>query len=242
MVIKSNLDHLYLQVIDEIKRNVESGKYKEKEMLPSEFQLSKELKVSREVLSEALRILEEDNILIRRHGIGLFVTPQPIMSSGIEDLNSVTAMIEESGKSAGTQYLSTEIIIPTEDEQEKFKSNKFDKLVKIERIRTADGDPVVFCIDKVPEELMPLEHLYQEESMFKLMKDHAQKQITHAIAHIEPVNYHERIYNILNCRPEQSLLLIKQMHYTAENEPIMYSLNYFRSDMFSFHVLRKSSK
>jgi len=242
VVIKSDQDHLFLEVIDEIKRNIESCKYKEKEILPSEFQLSKELDVSRDVLSEALRILEEDNVLVRRHGIGLFVNPQPIMSSGIEELSSVTAMIEQSGKFAGTQYLSTEIIVPTEDERTKFKSNKLDKLVKVERIRTADGEPVVFCIDKIPEKLMPLEHLYQEESMFKLMKDYTQKPITYAVAHIEPVSYHERIYNILDCRPEQSLLLVKQMHYTAEDEPIMYSLNYFRSDMFSFHVLRKSNK
>lgn len=242
MVIKSDQDHLFLQVIDEIKRNIESGKYKEKEILPSEFQLSKELDVSREVLSEALRILEEDNVLVRRHGIGLFVNPQPIMSSGIEELSSITAMIEQSGKRAGTQYLSTEMIVPTEDERVKFASNTLDTLVKVERIRTADGEPVVFCIDKVPERLMPLEHLYQEESMFKLMKDYAKKPITYAVAQIEPVSYHERIYNILDCRPEQSLLLVKQMHYTAEEEPIMYSSNYFRSDMFSFNVVRKLGK
>lgn len=242
MVIESDQDHLFLQIIDEIKRKIESGIYKEKEILPSEFQLSKELNVSRDVLSEALRILEEDNVLVRRHGIGLFVNPQPIMSSGIEELSSVTAMIEQSGKSAGTQYLSTEIIVPTEDERVKFKTNKFDKLVKVERIRTADGEPVVFCIDKIPETLMPLEHLYQEESMFKLMKDYAKKPISHAMAQIEPVSYHERIYNILNCRPEQSLLLVKQMHYTAKDEPIMYSSNYFRSDMFSFNVFRKISE
>ncbi|HLQ97383.1 MAG TPA: GntR family transcriptional regulator [Candidatus Dormibacteraeota bacterium] len=242
MVIDSDQDHLFLQVIDEIKRKIESGKYKEKEILPSEFQLSKELDVSRDVLSEALRILEEDNVLVRRHGIGLFVNPQPMMSSGIEELSSVTAMIEQSGKLAGTQYLSTDVIVPTEDERLKFKSNEFDKLVKVERIRTADGEPVVFCIDKIPEILMPLEHLYQEESMFKLMKDYAEKTISYAHAQIEPISYHERIYNILDCRPEQSLLLVKQMHYTAEDEPIMFSSNYFRADMFSFNVLRKISQ
>lgn len=235
----SDQDHLFLQVIDAIKRNIENGKYREKDILPSEFQLSKELNVSREILNEALRILEEDNVLVRRHGIGLFVNPQPIVTSGIEELSSITAMIEQSGKVAGTQYLSTDIIEPTEDERAKFKSNDLKKLVKVERIRTADGEPAVLCIDKIPEILMPLEHLYQEQSMFKLMKDYAKKPINYAVAQIEPISYHERIYNILDCRPEQSLLLVKQMHYTEDDEAIMYSSNYFRPDMFSFNVLRK---
>src|SRR5690625_3811588 len=148
-VVDYDQDHLFLQVIDEIKRKIESGKYKEKEMLPSEFQLSKGLEVSRDVLSEALRILEEDNVLVRRHGIGLFVNPQPMMSSGIEELSSVTAMIEQSGKLAGTQYLSTDVIVPTEDERLKFKSNEFDKLLKVDGIRTEAVELVVLCIAKL---------------------------------------------------------------------------------------------
>lgn len=236
---KSDSDHLYLEVVDEIKRGIESGQYKEKDKLPSDFQLSKTYGVSRAVVIEALHILEEENIITKRHGVGNFVNSRPILSSGIEELNSVTKMIEQSGKKAGVQYLSTEIIIPSEDEREKFNSNEDDKLVKIERIRTADGEPVIFCIDKVPEKILPLEYLYKEDSIFKLMEDYAQKPIAYAVAHIEPVNFHERIYELLNCPPDQSLLLLKHMHYTAEDEPILYSANFFRPDVFSFHVLRK---
>lgn len=239
MVIKSDSDHLYLEVVEEIKRGIESGEYKEREKLPSDFQLSRNLGVSRAILTKALHILEEDNIVIKRHGVGTFVNPRPILSSGIEELNSVTKMIEQSGKKAGVQYLSTEIIIPSDDEQKKFKIDKNDKLVQIERVRTADDEPVVFCIDKVPEKMLPLEHLYKEESIFKLMEDYANKSIAYAVAHIEPVNFNERIYQVLNCPPEQSLLLLKQMHYTSDDEPVLYSANFFRPDIFSFHVLRK---
>src|SRR5690625_5883777 len=130
-VIDSDQDHLFLQVIDEIKRKIESGKYKEKEILPSEFQLSKELDVSRDVLSEALRILEEDNVLVRRHGIGLFVNPQPMISSGIEELSSVTAMIVHSGKYAGTKYLSIVIILTIIDSRVNLTTNTYVLLLYI---------------------------------------------------------------------------------------------------------------
>ncbi|MFP3490059.1 GntR family transcriptional regulator, partial [Staphylococcus sp. SIMBA_130] len=35
------------------------------------------------------------------------------------------------------------------------------------------------------------------------------------------------------------LLLLRQIHYTSKDEAILYAANYFRSDVFSFHVLRK---
>lgn len=237
--IKMDSRHLYLQVIDEITRDIESGKFKEREKLPSEYQLSKQLGVSRATLREALRILEEDNIVTRRHGVGTFVNSKPIYSSGIEELKSVTYMIEQSGKAAGSQYLSTEIVEATDEDKAKFSPKTINKLAKIERVRTADGDPVVFCIDKIPDNLIPVERVHEEDSIFGILENHANKRIAYAVTYIEPISYHERIYTILNCLPDQPILLLKQVHYTSDDEAVLYSANYFRSDVFSFHVLRK---
>src|SRR5690625_1504067 len=101
MSIRPDSRHLYLQVIDQLKQDIKDGTYKEREKLPSEYELSKLLGVSRATLREALRVMEEENILFRKHGVGTFVNPKPIFSSGIEQLKSVTAMIENSGKRAG---------------------------------------------------------------------------------------------------------------------------------------------
>lgn len=239
MSIKTDSRHLYLQVIEEIKRDIQQETYKEKEKLPSEFQLSKQLGVSRATLREALRILEEENVVTRKHGVGTFVNPKPIYSSGIEQLNSVTSMIRNSGKTPGSQYLSTELLEPMEEDKQKFSPKEIFMLAQIERVRTADNEPVVFCIDKIPEGIIPLDRVHKNDSLFKLIEEYSHKRIAYAVTYIEPIGYNDRIYEILNCDPEQSLLLLKQMHYTDEDEPVLYSANYFRSDVFSFHVLRK---
>ncbi|QDP40238.1 GntR family transcriptional regulator [Radiobacillus deserti] len=239
MSIKADTRHLYLQVIDQMKKDIEVGVYKEKEKLPSEFELSKKLGVSRATLREALRLLEEDNIVTRRHGVGTFVNSKPIFSSGIEQLNSVTDMIVQSGRKPGSQYLSTEVVTPTEDDKDRFSPKQINSLAKIERVRTADGQPVVYCIDKVDESLIPLEQVHNQDSIFQILEDYSNKEISYAVTYIEPVGYHEIISPVLNCEPDQSLLLLKQMHYTEDDEPVLYSSNYFRSDVFSFYVLRK---
>ncbi|MBS2969043.1 GntR family transcriptional regulator [Metabacillus sp. KIGAM252] len=239
MSIKSDNRHLYLQVIDRIKEDIKKGVYKEKEKLPSEFDLAKNLGVSRATLREALRILEEENVVIRRHGVGTFVNSVPLFSSGIEQLNSVTAMIMQGGKAPGTIFLSSSIVGPTDEDAQRFGIADDEEIFQMERVRTANGEPVVYCLDKIPGKLLPKDLIHDSESLFDLLEKKTDSIIGHAITAIEPIGYHDKISPLLNCDPETALLLLKQMHYDLQDRAVLYSLNYFRADMFSFHVVRK---
>lgn len=235
---QSNKDNKHLEIADKIKHNIKTGEYKEGQQLPSEFELSKKLNVSRTILKETLRMLEEENIIMHRYGVGTFINPKPLLSSGIEELTSVTDTIVQSNKIPGSQYLSTEVVLATVDEKEAFLPYEIKTMLKMERIRTANDEPVVFCVDKIPENLIPPQDIYKEQSMLKLLEIYAKKTVSYAITYIEPIGYHERIYGFLNCDPQQPILLLKQIHYTEFDEPVLYSNNYFRPDMFSFHVVR----
>ncbi|GIO22023.1 GntR family transcriptional regulator [Oceanobacillus sp. J11TS1] len=239
MSIRGDARHLYLQVIDQIKQGIDDGVYQEDEKLPSEYELSKKLGVSRATLREALRMLEEDNIVTKRHGVGTFVNAKAVFQAGIEELRSVTSMIEQSGKKPGAHYISTDVLEAGEKDKALFNQPALEHVTAIERIRTADNEPVVFCIDKIPTSYISIEKLLEKDSIFTTIEMTAGKKISYAVTNIEPVIYHERIYNILQCAPDQPLLLLKQMHYTSEDEAVLYSANYFRADKFSFHVVRK---
>ncbi|RLQ95685.1 GntR family transcriptional regulator [Falsibacillus albus] len=239
MTIKSDSRHLYLQVIDRIKKDIEAGIYREKEKLPSEFDLAKQLGVSRATLREALRILEEENVIIRRHGVGTFVNAKPLFTSGIEQLNSVTNMIKQAGMEPGTIFLSSSTQGPTEDDVRRFSCGMDEEMVVIERVRTASGEPVVYCTDKVPGSVFPGDFTHEDGSIFTFFEQEGKRKITHAVAQIEPIGYHEKISPILECDPETALLVLKQLHFDENDEPILYSVNYFKADKFSFQVLRK---
>ncbi|MFP3665428.1 GntR family transcriptional regulator [Priestia sp. SIMBA_032] len=239
MSIRADNRHLYLQVIDKIKQNIEKGIFKEKERLPSEFDLSKQLGVSRATLREALRILEEENIIVRRHGVGTFVNTKPTFLSGIEQLNSITHMIEQAGMKAGTIFLSSQIQELSENDLTRFACGEDEQILFVERVRTANGEPVVYCMDKVPQKILPENFEYKQESLLEILEKQAGKHISYAVANIEPLGYHEKVSPLLQCEPETALLVLKQMHYDQYDEPILYSINYFKADQFSFQVLRK---
>ena len=240
MSIKADHRHLYLQVIDRLKSDIDKGVYQENEKLPSEFELSKTLGVSRATLREALRLLEEENVIVRRHGVGTFVNPKPLFTSGIEQLSSISTMIEQAGMEPGTIFMSATEDAPTEDDAVRFQSDIDDNVITIERVRTADGEPVVYCIDKVPANYLPQEFLSNENvSIFSALEQNGHIRVAYAVTFIDPVGYHEQVSPILNCGPETALLVLKQLHYDDNDRVVLFSKNYFRADKFSFHVVRK---
>ncbi|WP_332648263.1 GntR family transcriptional regulator [Lysinibacillus sp. 54212] len=240
MSIKTDHRHLYLQVIDRLKSDIEKGVFHENEKLPSEFELSKSLGVSRATLREALRLLEEENVIVRRHGVGTFVNPKPLFTSGIEHLSSISSMIENAGMEPGTIFINATENKPTEDDINRFQSDIDDNVIKIERVRTADGEPVVYCIDKVPASYLPKQFISnQDVSIFSALEKSGAIRVAYAITYIDPIGYHEHVSPILKCGPETALLILKQLHYDENDQVVLYSKNYFRADKFSFHVVRK---
>lgn len=239
MSVKPDQRHLYLQVIDRLKKSIEEGTYGVKGQLPSEYDLAKQLGVSRATLREALRVLEEENVIVRRHGVGTFVNAKPLLNSGIEQLHSVTGMLKKAGMRPGTIFLNSTDIGSTEEDQRRFHIPSSEELVMIERVRTANGEPIVYCLDKIPKSILAEPFDHSQDSIFHLLEEKSNRKIAYAVSEIEPIGYHEKISPILNCDPETALLLLKQLHFDENDRPVLYSVNYFRADAFRFHVVRK---
>jgi len=240
MVVKTDQRHLYVQVIERLKEDIDSGVFKENEKFPSEFELARTLGVSRATLREALRVLEEEKVIVRKHGVGTFVNPRPLFSSGIEQLSSVSSMICDAGMVPGTIFMEVHENLPNDEMIGKFDCDANDSLVTIKRVRTADGEPVVYCIDHVlSKNLDAGSDVILNESIFDLIEKSGRIRIVQAVANIEPVGYDDEASSILRCGVDIPLLVLLQHHYSEEGEMVLYSKNYFRADKFSFHVVRK---
>jgi len=229
------------KTLSRFRKDIERDVYPPNEKLHPLYELASTYHASRTTMEAVIEQLVEENMVTRRLGNGVFVNPKPIYSSGIEELGSVSEMIRSAGKVPGTQFVAAEVVKPSVSDLTNFNSLDVQALARIERVRTADGEPVVYCIDKVDQALVPIGSLHSEGSIFELIENYIGKRIHYAKTYIEPIGFHETISAILNCRPDQSLLLLRQMHYTKDHEPILHSANYFKSDAFQFHVLRKRS-
>ncbi|WP_026675168.1 GntR family transcriptional regulator [Alkalihalobacterium bogoriense] len=231
----------YVLVIEQIKGKISNGEWETGERLPSETDLAKELRVSRNTVREALRILEEENIIIRRHGVGTFVNQKSVFSGGIEELFSITEMIEREGKKPGTKLLFSGFVDPHSDDVEELQLQEKEKVLLVKRLRTADGVPLVYCVDKISANLLKEDYEFSEESMLHSLQEEAGITISYARADIKTLGYHDEISKILECGPDTPLLILRQVHYDLADRPILYSLNFFKSDQITFNVYRKRS-
>ena len=153
----ASISQHYLKVIDHLKQDIESEVFKENDRLPSDLELAQKYNVTRTTLRKALNVLEDERFLIRRHGVGLFINPKPLFTSGIEQLSSVSAMIRNAGMEPGTIFVDVLDTDPADDCIAKFDCSDDDKIVTLKRVRTADGDPVVYCIDNLQAKYLPVE-------------------------------------------------------------------------------------
>lgn len=227
-------------ITEQIKQDIKDGKLTRGQQLPSEKQFAQTLNVSRATLREALRILEEENIVTRKHGVGTFINQQPVFKSGIEELQSMTNMIKSENKQPGTEVLSSKYVYADADDCKNLQMAQNDRVLRIKRVRTADGHPLVYCIDKIPEHLLHRENHLLGGSLFSFLEEQ-NIMISYAKADIQTISYDEEISTSLQCGADTPLLILQQLHYSVNDQPVLHSTNYFRSDRFSFSVLRKRS-
>src|SRR5918996_4169366 len=89
----------------QLRQAITGGTFRPGSQLPTEAELCEMLGVSRTVVREAMRVLEDDGLVTRRQGVGTFVRNHPI----IKNLNfnfGITEMIESAGLKSGTTHLA----------------------------------------------------------------------------------------------------------------------------------------
>ena len=68
---------LYLQIVDQIKQLVATGRLQPGEQLPTIWQLAVDLGVNRNTVAHAYKELDREGVICTRPGLGSFVPDQP---------------------------------------------------------------------------------------------------------------------------------------------------------------------
>lgn len=209
--------------------------------LPTEAELMEMLGVSRYIVREALALLEQDRIIYKRQGKGTFVYKRPVeIESGLEKLESITEIIEKFGYEPGTKWVDISEDVPTRDMITKLKLKPGENVVTFKRIRTASRKVAAYCVDTVrksafgdavPEEI-------NHESMFRYLKERCGFEAEYAVTEIIPTFATEDMRELIKTGPNQLFILLHQVHYDKEGNPVIYSMDYFNPQVFRFRVNR----
>ena len=226
----------------ELRQAIARGTFRPGTQLPTEAELCQMLGVSRTVVREALRVLEEDGLVARRHGVGTFVRDRPIL----KNLNfnfGITEMIESAGSISGTSHLAIRSETADREIAEQLRVAPDTPVVTVERVRTADGRPVVYSLDTLPEAVLRRAEvdpqLFLTQSIYNILQTSLGQVIEYGIARLLPMIAPDFVAEKLELPPSALALYIVQTDYSPEDQPVVYSREYHLPDAFDFIVWRR---
>ncbi|WP_313755758.1 GntR family transcriptional regulator [Tissierella sp.] len=231
---------LYLQARDAI-LNIIDNSTEFMAKLPSEQELSERLGVSRNTIREALKSLENEGFIAPRHGVGTFIIrDSKNIKSNIAVLDSFTKIITNHGYTPGTKSLHHDKRIVPKDLAHKLNIDESSNVLYIDRVRTADGNPVIYVEDYITyiDNMLEKFNCSKTESIFEFLKSFDIK-ISFSSCNIYAVISNEKLQEKLSLKEPKALLHLEQIHYSTKGIPVMYSDSYFLSNKFDFNLVRK---
>ncbi len=145
--------------------------------------------------------------------------------------------MELKGLKPSTNVIRLEIV-KTQGELAEIFEDPQTELFRLERVRYADGQPVVVVTSYIPCSLAPglmsddLEHT----SLYELLETKYGLEISHASRVLEAVNVSAEDIKLLGTEPKAAVHLIRTTAYLDNNEPFEYSIARYRGDNNSFTV------
>jgi GntR family transcriptional regulator len=205
--------------------------------LPTEAELMERFGVSRTTVREAVNELVRNGLVRRRSGSGTFVAQQPIE----QELKRLTGFVEDMRalQLEPTAEVVTRKEVPADNlVAERLALEPGEKVMLIERVRLANGEPLSFDVTYLPLEIgrrMAQENLVVYP-IFELLEAKYGIALGEADYRIEAANASGRIARYLKVKPNDALLLIERTTYAAAGMPVDYERLHYRGDRVRYRL------
>ena len=211
------------------------------QLLP-EPELAKQLGVSRATLREVLRSFADRGLLVRRQGVGTFVTSRiPILETGLEVLESLERMADRLDLQTEVTYLDIEERFATSVEKQGLACESPLRVLTVIRVITVEGEPVAYLVDVVPLTYLRSAELASKfkGSVLDILLENGKPVLATSRTEIVAVGATVEVAQRLGIEPGTALLKLVAQLYSYDEQVVDYSVSYFVPGHFKFHVMRQ---
>jgi len=227
---------LHQQLYDFLRAKIRSGEWKESQMIPAEPELINQYGVSRIVVRQVLNRLVSEGLIFRQQGRGSFVSERRL-EEGLSRIISFTEDMHQRGLTPKTRVLFKGLLPAHEDISEHLGIQPGEELVRIERLRLANDEPMSIEDSYLVQRYFP-GILDEDFALVPLRQTLQQKfgvQITRARQVIRAVQATAEQARLLTTPAKAPLLLIERVSFSGQNQPIEFLRIYYRGDRYSLY-------
>lgn len=226
---------LYIQIAEGLIGQIESGELPPGERLPAERELSEDLGVNRMTLRRALRVLETQGLIVRKHGIGTYVAKHKI-DRQMDAVFRFTTGMQRRGYTPGARLISLDEVMVDAALARELAVPISSLAYRILRLRSINQEPVLLESYTIPTQRFPDLERYNLEnrSLYEIMESEYGVSIARARQSFEPVVASAFEAGLLEIEEGDPLMLEKRISFDEHDRPIEYGKDRYRGDRFRF--------
>lgn len=213
--------------------------------IPSEMEMAHRFGISRETWRNSLELLRREGIIYSKHGAGTYLLEsQRKIDNDLSQLRSLSDTIRQAGIREGDSNITVDTLIPSEEIAKDLRCAPGETVVRIYRVRYSETHGIIstslnYLPNHLADELEP-EHL--PPSIFQYFESKKGVYITRSSTSIVIPPQDDLLARDLRECAGAPVISLRQLHFDARGNPVMFSVDYLRCDLFSFSVTRIREK
>jgi GntR family transcriptional regulator len=228
---------LYHQIKQILRSAIERGLYRPGDRLPTEQELMQTYGVSRITVRQALNELEDEGLVVRRHGKGTYVAEQRVEQNLIRLTDFVEDM-ELAGLEPASRLLAFRRSEAGPEVAEALGLAEGEEVVQVERLRLANGRPIAYDVTWLPCRfgLLLSEGELSRETIYHILESRYGILIEAGTFFISAANATPEQARLLEVPIGAALLLIRRLSCTGGDVPVYLQDRYYRPDRVSYRL------
>lgn len=229
---ESSGEPLYRQLENALKQAVASAQIKRGGVIPSERVLSQVLGLSRVTVRKAIDGLVSDGFLDRRHGAKTVVSSR--LEKSLATMTSFSEDMRSRGLEPGCVWISRDISRPSPAEMMALGISGSEKVVRLRRLRTADGVPIAIEMATLPARFVP-DPKAIGDSLYEYLETTGALPVR-ALQRMQskPGTLEER--QLLAAPDDASLLIMERRCFLADGQIVEFTQTKYRGDVYDFVI------
>lgn len=225
---------VYQNIINLLKNRLNSSIYNVGDLLPSEKELAALYDVSRNTLRKALKTLEEEGMIERRHGSGTYLRNKHFQAS-LTHLDSFTEIARNEGKTPTSQILKFELQRASDDIATSLRVSHDEPVYYAKRLRFIDNiamqvEETWLSASRFPD--LTIAHM--KNSKFAYIENECGVKILGCYESIQPILPSPEVAQLLHISALDPIVRMQTQAVDEQQNPIDYSILY--TNMFEFQV------
>ncbi len=216
---------------------IESGNWSSRQKLPSETEFCDHFGISRPVVRQAIKELQNQGHLSTEKGKGTFVTRTKITTGFVQNLIGFHEDFTRRGFRVTTHILKQELTPASKRIADALKIELSSPVITLSRLRKLNDEPSVHVTTYIPQELCPdlLHKDMKDKSLYAFLKKCGLEiHKGHRYIGVSLANEYEA--SLLGVKVGSPLIELDSVSYLKDGRPLEYFHAFHRGDRTRFEV------